>query len=272
MNVLFIGGGNMGRALVGGLLAQGCPRDAIAVVEVDAAVRARLQVEFGVHTVPEIDSDVTARAGTIVLAVKPQHLRRTAQSLAPHLAGQLVISIAAGIRLADLSRWLGGYMRLVRVMPNTPAMIRRGIAGLFAHPTVGDVERKNAEDILDAVGETMWCEREEQLDAITAVSGSGPAYVFYFLEALIEAGQDLGFSPDQARRLAYASAGGAVALAEQSAEPPAVLRAQVTSKGGTTEAAMAVLEERAVKAAFIAAIRAAEARATGLGNELGKDS
>ena len=144
MNVLFIGGGNMGRALVGGLLAQGCARDAIAVVEVDAAARARLQSEFGVHAVPEIGSDVTAGAGTIVLAVKPQHLRLTAQSLAPHLAGQLVISIAAGIRLVDLTRWLGGHTRLVRVMPNTPAMIRRGIAGLFAHATVGDVERGKA--------------------------------------------------------------------------------------------------------------------------------
>jgi pyrroline-5-carboxylate reductase len=272
MNVLFVGGGNMGRALVGGLLAQGRSRDTVAVIEQDAAARARLQGEFGVHAASGIDSDVTARAGIIVLAVKPQHLRQTAQSLAPHLAGQLVMSIAAGIRLADLTRWLGGHTRLVRVMPNTPAMIRRGIAGLFAHPSVGGVERKHAEDILNAVGETMWCEREEQLDAITAVSGSGPAYVFYLLEALIEAGQDLGFSPDQARRLAYATAGGAVALAEQSAEPPAVLRAQVTSKGGTTEAAVAVLEQRAVKAAFIAAIRAAEARATELGNELGKDS
>jgi pyrroline-5-carboxylate reductase len=271
MNVLFIGGGNMGRALIGGLLARGRARDTIAVVEQDAAARARLHGEFGVATAPGIASDVTARAGTIVMAVKPQDLRQTAQSLAPHLTGQLVISIAAGIRLMDLSRWLGGHAHLVRVMPNTPALIRRGIAGLYAQPGVGGVERKNAEDILNAVGETMWCEREEQLDAITAVSGSGPAYVFYFLEALIEAGRDLGLAPDQARRLAYATAGGAVALAEQSAETPAALRAQVTSKGGTTAAAVAVLEQRAVKAAFVAAIRAAEARAAELGDILGKD-
>ena len=271
MNVLFIGGGNMGRALVGGLLAQGRTRDTIAVVEPDAATRARLQSEFGVHAAPGIDGDGTARASTIVLAVKPQHLRQAARSLALHLAGQLVISIAAGVRLADLSRWLAGHARLVRVMPNTPAMIRRGIAGLYAHPSVDDAGRKRAEDLLNAVGETMWCEREAQLDAITALSGSGPAYVFYFLEALIEAGQDLGFSPDQARRLAYATASGAVGLAEQAAEPAAALRAQVTSKAGTTEAAVAVLEARAVKAAFIAAIRAAAARATELGDSLGKD-
>lgn len=272
MNVLFIGGGNMGRALVGGLLAQGCARDAIGVVEVDAAARARLLSECGVHAASGIGSDLTVSAGTIVLAVKPQHLRQTAQSLAPHLAGQLVISIAAGIRLADLTRWLDGHTHLVRAMPNIPAVIQRGITGLFAHPAVGDIERKSAEDILNAVGATLWCEREEQLDAVTAVSGSGPAYVFYFLEALMEAGKNLGFSPDQARRLAYATAGGAIALAEQSADPPAVLRAHVTSRGGTTEAAVAVLEERAVKAAFIAAIRAARARATELGDVLGQDN
>lgn len=271
MNVLVIGGGNMGRALVGGLLAQGRARDTMAVVERDAATRACLQGEFGVRAAPEIGGEFAARASIIVLAVKPQHLRLAAQSLAPHLSGQLVISIAAGIRLADLSRWLGGYARLVRVMPNTPAMIRRGIAGLFAHRTVRDIERSNAEDIFNAVGETMWCEREEQLDAITAVSGSGPAYVFYFLEALIEAGKALGFTQDQARRLAYATAGGAVALAERSAELPAVLRAQVTSQGGTTAAAVAVLEERNVKAAFIAAIHAADARATALGDILARD-
>jgi len=270
MNVLFVGGGNMGRALIGGLLAQGSARDAITVVETDAAARARLETEFGVQVAAGIAGEA-ARAGTVVLAVKPQHMRRAAQSLAPHLAGQLVISIAAGIRLADLARWLGGHTRLVRAMPNTPALIRRGIAGLFAHTSVENAQRKIAQDILGAVGEIIWCEREEQLDAITAVSGSGPAYVFYFLEAMIEAGRNLGFDPDQARRLAYATAGGAAALAEQSAEPPAVLRAQVTSKGGTTEAAVAVLEQRAVKAAFVAAIRAAEARAAELGDVLGKD-
>jgi pyrroline-5-carboxylate reductase len=142
---------------------------------------------------------------------------------------------------------------------------------LFAHPGVDDAGRRSAEDILGAVGETMWCVREEQLDAVTAVSGSGPAYFFYFLEAMIEAGQELGFSPGEARRLAYATAGGAAALAAQAVESPAVLRAQVTSKGGTTAAAIAELEQRAVKAAFVAAIRAAAARAAQLGDELGRD-
>ena len=270
MKVLFIGGGNMGRALVGGLLAKGRARDTIAVVELDAVARARLQTEFDIDAGAAIAAELTARYQTIVLAVKPQHLRQAAEGLTPHLCGQLVLSIAAGIRLADLSRWLGGYARLVRAMPNTPAIIGRGIAGLFAHSSVDDAGRREAEDILSAVGETMWCEREEQLDAITAVSGSGPAYVFYFLEAMIEAAQDLGFGPAQARRLAYATASGAVALAEQSADAPAVLRAQVTSKGGTTEAALTVLEQRAAKSAFVAAIRAANARAAELGDILGK--
>ncbi len=272
MNVLFIGGGNMGRALIGGLLAQGRAPDTIAVVEVDAAARTRLQTEFAVRTEAAIERGIVARAASIVLAVKPQHLRQTALALASHLDAQLVISIAAGIRIADLSRWLGGHTRIVRVMPNTPALIRRGIAGLFADPSVAALERNQAEEILNAVGETLWCEREEQLDAVTAVSGSGPAYVFLFLEALIEAGRALGFDDEQARRLAYATAGGAAALAAQSADPPATLRAQVTSKGGTTEAAVAVLEQRAVKAAFVAAIRAADARAKELGDSLGKDN
>lgn len=271
MNVLFIGGGNMGRALVGGLLAQGRTPGTIAVVEVDPAASIRLQTEFGIRAEPAIGGENVARAGIIVLAIKPQQLRQAALALAPHLGAQLVISIAAGIRIVDLSRWLGGYSRIVRVMPNTPALIRRGIAGLFAHPSLEAIERKQAEEILDAVGETLWCEREEQLDAITAISGSGPAYVFLFLEALIEAGRDLGFSPEQARRLAYATVGGATALGEQSAAAPAALRAQVTSKGGTTEAAVAVLEQRAVKAALVAAIRAADARAKELGDLLGKD-
>ena len=271
MNVLFIGGGNMGRALAGGLLAQGRAPDTIAVVEVDAAAGLRLQSEIQIRVDAAIDRENVARAGIIVLAIKPQHLREAARLLAPHLGEQLVLSIAAGIRIADLSRWLGGYSRIVRAMPNTPALIRRGIAGLFAHPSVEAPGRKQATEVLDAVGETLWCEREEQLDAITAVSGSGPAYVFYFLEALIEAGCELGFSPEQARRLAYATTGGATALGAQSAHPPAALRAQVTSKGGTTEAAVAVLEARSVKAALVAAVRAADARAKELGDLLGND-
>ncbi|MEO7760720.1 MAG: NAD(P)-binding domain-containing protein, partial [Casimicrobiaceae bacterium] len=163
----------MGRALVGGLLAQGLAPDALIVVEIDAGARERIAREYGVAIADQITTDVVRGADVLVLAVKPQGLRQTAAMLAPHLTGQLVISIAAGIRLVDLSRWLGNYARIVRAMPNTPALIRRGITGLFANPTVSQDERRQAEDILAAVGQTLWCEREQQLDAVTAVSGSG---------------------------------------------------------------------------------------------------
>jgi pyrroline-5-carboxylate reductase len=271
MNILFVGGGNMGRALTGGLLAQGATRDSIAVVEIDATARGKIAAEFGVAAVPEFRRDAGFVPDVIVFAVKPQHMRQTAMKLASELSSQLVISIAAGIRIADLARWLGGYTRIVRAMPNTPALIRRGISGLFAHSSVAADERAGAEAVLAAVGQVIWCEREEQIDAITAVSGSGPAYVFHFLESMIEAAEGLGFSHEQSRQLAYATASGAIALAEAASDPPSVLRAQVTSKAGTTEAALRVLDERAVKAAYAAAIRAADARAAELGDLLGRD-
>ena len=270
MKVCFVGGGNMGRALIGGMIAQGTAAADIAVVELDAAARARMTADFGVHAIEAIGPEA-AGADVVVLAVKPQHLRSVAGALAPHLRGQLVLSIAAGVRSADMARWLGGYERIIRAMPNTPALLRKGIAGLYAGPAVSDAERGRAQSILDAVGETLWCEREAQLDAVTAVSGSGPAYVFYLLEAMIAAGESLGFTAEQARRLAYATASGATALAAQSPETPATLRAQVTSKGGTTQAAIEVLDTRGVRDALVAAIRAADARAAELGDQLGRD-
>ena len=271
MRVVFVGGGNMGRALAGGLIAQGRDPATIIVVEIDPSARERLQRELGVRAVADsIDADA-AGAEAIVLAVKPQSMQSTVRALAPHVGRALIVSIAAGIRLEDLSRWLNGYTRLVRAMPNTPALIRRGITGLYARPGVSGDERHVAQDILGAVGETIWCEREDQIDAITAVSGSGPAYMFYFLESMIAAAEALGFTPGESRRLAYATASGAIALAQQSAETPALLRAQVTSKGGTTEAAVATLQRLDVKGAFIEAIRDADARAQELGQSLGKD-
>lgn len=271
VKTVFIGGGNMGRALVGGLLAQGHKAGDLTVVELDAAARARLHGEFGVSATETLAAGTAAGADVIVLAVKPQGLRSAAAVLAPVLAAQLIVSIAAGIRIADLSRWLGGYARIVRAMPNTPALLRLGIAGLFADAAVTPAERERAEAILGAVGQTLWCDREQQLDAVTAVSGSGPAYVFYLLEAMMEAAEKLGFSPAQARQLAYSTAAGATALAAHSTDPAAKLRAQVTSKGGTTEAAIAVLDREGVRVAVVAAILAADARATELGDVLGKD-
>src|SRR5690606_17754914 len=187
------------------------------------------------------------------------------------LRGQLVISIAAGIRGADLACWLGPAAHVVRAMPNTPALVAAGITGLYAMPDVSSAQRRDAETILAAVGTTFWVDREEQLDAVTAVSGSGPAYVFYFIEALEQAGLELGLSPQIARQSALATFVGAVKLATTDAADPATLRAQVTSKGGTTECAIGALDEAAVKAAFIRAVRAAADRAVEMGDALGKD-
>ena len=269
--IVFIGGGNMGRALIGGLIAQGRDPSTIDVVEIDAGARERLARESAVRAVASpSDADVRG-AEAIVVAVKPQGMRDTAKSIAPHLTNALVISIAAGIRLRDLSRWLGDYRKLVRAMPNTPALIRRGITGLFAEDDVTAGDRALAGTILGAVGETIWCDRETQIDAITAVSGSGPAYLFYFLESMIASAEALGFTADEARRLAYATASGAMALAESSSETASTLRAQVTSKKGTTQAALESLDESGVKAAFIEAVKRADARARELGDELGRD-
>jgi pyrroline-5-carboxylate reductase len=270
LNVTFVGGGNMASALIGGLLAQGLKAEHIAVVEIDAGARARLSASLGVRTHAQIDVQAVGSADELVLAVKPQQMCDVARMLAPHVRQQLVISIAAGIRLADLSRWLGGYRKLVRAMPNTPALIRAGVSGLYALPEVAPAEREHAQTLLGAAGRTLWCAREDMLDAVTAVSGSGPAYVFYFLEALETAARELGFNATDARTLAYETFSGAVRLAQQIAEEPATLRARVTSKGGTTECALARMEAAAVKASIVAAVKAADARAKELGDTFGQ--
>ena len=272
MNITIIGGGNMARALLGGLIARGHASEGLAVVEIDAEARATVSARFGVATFPAVEPAAVASAEIIVIAVKPQNVRVVARELATCLKRQVVLTIAAGIRLSDLSRWLLGYRRLVRAMPNTPALIGAGIAALYAMSGVDSEGRSRAAAVLEAVGTTLWCEREDELDAVTAVSGSGPAYVFYFLEALEEAARELGFAPAVASRLALATFSGAIRLAEQSDSEPALLRAQVTSKGGTTERAVASLDEAKVKAALVAAVKAAAARARELGELLGDES
>jgi pyrroline-5-carboxylate reductase len=272
MNVTFIGGGNMARALLGGLIARGHASGAFAVVDVDAEARATVAARFGVATFAAIEPAAVVSADLIVIAVKPHHVRGAARELATLLKRQVVVTIAAGIRLSDLSRWLLGYRRLVRAMPNTPALIGAGVAALYALASVDSDGRARAASVLEAVGGILWCEREDELDAVTAVSGSGPAYVFYFLEALEQAARELGFAPSEARRLAYATFSGAIRLAEQSDSEPSVLRAQVTSKGGTTERAIAVLDDAAVKSAIVAAVKAAAARAKELGEQHGGEA
>jgi len=269
MKISFIGGGNMARALIGGLIAQGWQPGDIGVVELDSDKRKQLQAEYGITVSDQLPS--VAMADIVVLAVKPQQLRDIAIFLGSLLHHQLVISIAAGIRSADLIRWLGGYDAVIRVMPNTPAQIRSGVSALFAAPGVSAEQRAQAGNILSAVGTTVWLDEEAQMDAVTAVSGSGPAYVFYFIEAMQQAAQELGLSPEQARDLSLQTFLGASQLALQSSETPDMLRAQVTSKGGTTERALLSMENSGIKAAIVQALRAAADRSREMGDLLGKD-
>lgn len=270
MKITFLGGGNMASALIGGLLNHGFPQSEISVIEIGVESRARLEKDFGIrcYAAPEASAFY---CDALVLAVKPQQMREACASLQKHLKQQLVISVAAGLRLSDLSRWLGGYDKLARAMPNTPALISAGVTGLFALPTVGEAERLGAERILQAVGSTVWVTDEAQIDAVTAISGSGPAYVFLFIEALQQAAIELGFTPRQAHQLAIETVLGSAKLAAQSEESASVLRERVTSKGGTTEAALQIMAERGVKEGIIAGALAANARSGELGILLGKD-
>ena len=269
MRLMFVGGGNMGAAIVGGLVARGFAAADITVVEPGAAARESLAKRFGVAV-----RESAAGAGpadVVVLAVKPQQMKEAVKPLRPLPAATLVVSIAAGIRLADLSRWLGGHAALVRAMPNTPALVHAGVTGLYAPPAVDARGRERATQLLAAVGEVVWLPREEDLDAVTAVSGSGPAYVFYFLEAVEQAARELGIAPEAARALALGTFAGAAKLARERGEDPAVLRAQVTSKGGTTERALAAMESAGLKARIGEAVKAAAARSRELGDEFGRD-
>ena len=270
MKITFLGGGNMARALLGGLRAQGASAAAIQVIDPQAAQRERLSDEFGVRCIAQCDA-AALDCDVLLLAVKPQQMKLALEPFAGQLKNQLVISIAAGLPLAALSRWLGGYPRLVRVMPNTPALIGAGISGLFAEQNVTPEERRLAEKILAAVGQTLWLTSEAQLDAVTAISGSGPAYVFYFIEALQQAGKELGLDMNTARQLALATFTGAAQLAAQSTESVGRLREQVTSKGGTTAAALAVLEQHAVASHIRQAAQAAAHRSVELARELGNE-
>jgi pyrroline-5-carboxylate reductase len=268
MKIAFIGGGNMAAALIGGLIKRGVAADGLYAIDVNEEVRARAAQQFGVHTGAAIDATL-ADYDAIVLAVKPQVLKSVAEALAPHLSKQTIISIAAGIRATDLSRWLNGYAQIVRTMPNTPALVGMGVTGLAALPGVDAAGRELASNVLGAVGEIVWFDDEAQLDAVTAISGSGPAYVFYFIEAMQEAARQLGMDEEQGRALAVATFTGAAQLAAQSGEPASVLRERVTSKGGTTAAALSSFEASGVKDAIVRGALAAEARAKEMGDELG---
>lgn len=270
MKICFLGGGNMASALIGGLIAKGfAPKD-IAVVEQSPQARERLGARYPVRVSTAPDAALQG-ADTLVLAVKPQDMRAALASVSGFSKEKLVISVAAGIGLAALSRWLGGHRKIVRCMPNTPGLIGAGISGLYASREVGKEEREKAETILRSVGEVVWLPEERLIDPVTAVSASGPAYVFWFIEQLAAAAVKLGIARDDAMKLAKHTVLGAAQLAVQSTEPPEVLRKNVTSKGGTTEAALTVFAEEKLAERFLRAVEAASRRGEEMGKELGKD-
>jgi pyrroline-5-carboxylate reductase len=270
MRIAFLGGGNMANAFLGGLLARGFPASEISVIEAIPAARDKLVSAYAVHASAAPD-DATRAADTLVLAVKPQDMKSALAPVAPLVSGKLVISIAAGVRIATLARWLGGHRKIVRCMPNTPALIGAGITGLYAAAEVNTDERAKAVKVLGAVGECVWVAEERLLDPVTAVSGSGPAYVFWFIEQLARSGEAMGLEPSAARQLALHTVLGAAKLAAGSAEPPSVLRERVTSKGGTTEAALKVFAEERLGERVQRALDAASRRGAELGDLLDRD-
>ncbi len=270
LNISFIGGGNMAAALIGGLAGKVTDGGNIHVIDPNLEALQGLTQRFGVTPASEIDAMVSV-SDVIVLAVKPQQMKQVIGQLRPYLTTQMVLSIAAGIRAADMSRWLGGHDVIVRCMPNTPALIGKGITGMVAGAGVSPQQRETADLIMQAVGATVWLDDETKIDAVTAVSGSGPAYVFYFIEAMQQAAQELGLTAEQGIELAKATFTGAAQLAAQSAEPVALLRERVTSKGGTTYAALTSMENAGVRQAIVNAIKAAAARGQELGDEFGRD-
>ena len=265
--IAFIGGGNMASAIIGGLLKQGWPASQIDVVEPFDEARAKLQSEFGIVAHANA-ADFLARADLVVWAVKPQTFKDAAAQTQAHTRAALHLSVAAGIRSDTIAQWLGSQ-RVVRAMPNTPALIGRGITALFARAAASDADKALVNQVLGSTGEVMWVGAEAQIDAVTALSGSGPAYMFYVMEAMREAGIGMGLDAAQAYQLAVATFIGAGELAKASTEPPEVLRQRVTSKGGTTYAALSAMEASGIKPAFIAAMQAAQARAREMGEEFG---
>ena len=260
-SIAFIGGGNMARSLIGGLVAQGRDPAAIRVAEPVPALRDALAADFGV-AVFEDGAQAIEGASTWVLATKPQVLRGVCESLAARAQASrpLVVSIAAGITAAQLERWLGGNLAVVRTMPNTPALLGAGVTGLYASDRVDAAGRIFAERLLSAAGRTVWIEDEARMDAVTAVSGSGPAYVFLLAEAMVDAGIGEGLPPEAARTLALQTVLGAARMLTESDVEAAELRRRVTSPNGTTQAALETFEAGGFRALVAAAIHAARVR------------
>lgn len=269
LKIGFIGGGNMASALISGLVKVLDSATQIHVVDLNPTGLEQLRERFGVSTSLQMD-EVLRDLDVIVFAVKPQSMCEVMTQFAPFLSQQLLLSVAAGIRASDISRWLNGYPKIARAMPNTPAMLGLGMSGLFALDGLSADERQQTTNIMQAVGKTVWVQDESMIDAVTAVSGSGPAYVFYFIEALQEAAVSLGFSPEDANILALQTFRGAAELATTSTEAVHVLRERVTSKGGTTYAALCSFDESQIKAAIAQGVKAAAVRGKQLGDEFGQ--
>lgn len=265
--ISFIGGGNMAQAIIGGLIRGGMGADLITVIEPFAQTAAKLQNDFGIQALPKAQP-VLADSDLLVWAVKPQIFREAATPVEPYTRHALHLSVAAGIRTDSICAWLGSS-RVVRCMPNTPALIGQGITALFACPTVSLSDQAMVERVIGPTGAYLWVQDEAQLDAVTALSGSGPAYVFYFLEAMTAAGTQMGLSGPQAYQLAVATFSGAASLAAASSDPPQMLRQRVTSKGGTTHAAISSMDASDMHNAFVKAMKAAQSRAREMGDEFG---
>ena len=267
--ITFIGGGNMASAIVGGLIRQGHPASALQIVEPWNEQRARLEQQFpGIAVLPAAGPALKP-SGLVVWAVKPQTFKEAALASQPHLVDTLHLSVAAGITSESMAGWLQ-TQRIVRAMPNTPALVGLGMTGLFARQGASEADRALVEAVMKTTGDLVWVAEETQLDAVTALSGSGPAYVFYFLEAMRDAGARMGLPTEVAYQLAVGTFVGAATLAQRSEDPPQTLRERVTSKGGTTYAALTSMDAAGVKAKFEEALFAAQKRAEELGREFGR--
>ncbi len=265
--IAFIGGGNMASAIIGGLIREGLSPTQVEVVEPFAEARDRLQTQFGVRAQQQA-GPALARVQLVVWAVKPQTFKEAAAQARAHTASALHLSVAAGIRSDSIAQWLGTE-RIVRSMPNTPALVGKGMTALYARPGVGSGDKARVEQVIATTGASLWVDEEAKLDAVTALSGSGPAYVFFFLEAMTQAGVEMSLSREQAYQLSVGTFIGASALAHASEDPPEVLRQRVTSKGGTTYAAITSMEKDQMQQRFIKALHAARERARELGDEFG---
>ena len=267
-NIAFIGGGNMASAIIGGLLKRGAPAASIQVVEPLHEQRQKLKEQFDVHLHAAPGAQL-ASAALVVWAIKPQIFKDAALQTRFHTKTALHLSVAAGITSSSIAHWLNTD-HVVRAMPNTPALIGKGMTALYARPAVSDAGRTLVDRVIKTTGQRIWLDDEDQLDGVTALSGSGPAYVFYFIEAMIEAGVSMGLNREQAHQLAVGTFVGSAALAKASTEPIEILRSRVTSKGGTTYAAITSMEQSKVKSLFMRAMQAARQRAKEMGDEFGK--